>query len=178
MMLSAHVVIPGVHRVASVLKRMETILAKSWLALIVIALTGCDDVQETGYSDVATARFEEAFERGWLPEPLPASARQIREAHNLDTNQGWLTLQYSPDEEPDLDRLYTDAGWSAVATERHPALPLPDPPVSWWPDRLRRGDGQVPSMRVYTRADEQIDHQWWVLVLPDESRLLAWHARR
>lgn len=156
---------------------MEVILDRGWLPLIAIVLAACSDVQETAYSDADAARADRAFERGWLPDPLPSSARNIREGHNLDTNEGWLTLQYSPDEAA-LDRMYIDGGWSAVATDRYPTLPLPDPPVKWWPDRLRRSnDSQVSSMQVFTRADE-LDHQWWVLVLPNENRLLAWHARR
>ena len=56
------------------------------VATVVLSLSGCDRVSNT-YSTLADARKDRLFERGWLPDILPASARQIRVISDLDTNQ-------------------------------------------------------------------------------------------
>jgi len=38
------------------------------------------------------------FDRGWIPKWLPKTAYDIEEAHNLDTNESWLTFKYSPED--------------------------------------------------------------------------------
>lgn len=45
-----------------------------------------DDVVTTKYASVTAARKDELFGRGWLPDVLPPSARDIRVSNNLDLN--------------------------------------------------------------------------------------------
>lgn len=54
---------------------------------MLLALTGCGDVT-TRFSTLADAKSQGAFERGWLPPLLPASARAIVERNDLDLNTG------------------------------------------------------------------------------------------
>lgn len=44
------------------------------------------DVVTTKYLTVQAARDDELFARGWLPDILPPSARDIRVSNNLDLN--------------------------------------------------------------------------------------------
>ena len=37
------------------------------------------------------------------------------EAHDLDTNEGWLVLGFAPEEYPRLHRMYADAGWLSLS---------------------------------------------------------------
>jgi hypothetical protein len=45
------------------------------------------------YSTYAEAEREGAISRGWIPGFVPASATDIREVHNLDTNNQWLRFR-------------------------------------------------------------------------------------
>lgn len=62
--------------------------------LIVFALTACNDVVTTRFGTLAEAKRKGAFERGWLPPLLPASARNIVERNNLDRNIGRGCFEY------------------------------------------------------------------------------------
>ena len=55
------------------------------VAAACIALAACDVVTDR-YGTVAQAREDRLFERGWLPDILPASAVTIRVSNNLDLN--------------------------------------------------------------------------------------------
>jgi hypothetical protein len=44
------------------------------------------DVVTTKYPTVQAARDDELFGRGWLPDVLPQSARDVRVSNNLDLN--------------------------------------------------------------------------------------------
>jgi hypothetical protein len=60
---------------------------------IVLLLGGCDVVREQ-HDTLADARGEGIFERGWLPDVLPASATDIRSANNLDINTSVASFDY------------------------------------------------------------------------------------
>ena len=44
------------------------------------------DVDTSTYATLSEARADQLFERGWLPDILPASARDIRTTNDLDLN--------------------------------------------------------------------------------------------
>ena len=50
----------------------------------IVSLVALDEVVTSRYATLADARAEELFARGWLPDILPSSARQIRTTNNLD----------------------------------------------------------------------------------------------
>ena len=60
-------------------------MTRSAVAIVCLALAACDVVTDR-YATVAAAREERLFERGWLPDILPASAVRIRVSNNLDIN--------------------------------------------------------------------------------------------
>jgi hypothetical protein len=51
-----------------------------------LSLSSCSDVVTRTYATLDDARRDRLFERGWLPDILPPSARQIRVASDLDVN--------------------------------------------------------------------------------------------
>ena len=51
-----------------------------------LSLTSCSDVVTRTYATLDDARRDRLFKRGWLPDILPPSARQIRVSSDLDVN--------------------------------------------------------------------------------------------
>lgn len=96
--------------------------------LFVVALAGCDPIEvlETSYPDLAEAESRGGVSSGWIPKWLPTSSTNLREIHDIDTNESALAFDISG-----------DTGWrppsqcnavpvSAVTPSRF------DP--EWWPD--------------------------------------------
>jgi hypothetical protein len=75
-----------------------------------IALTGCSDVVTTRFSNLADAKSQGAFERGWLPPLLPDSARAIVERNNVDLNTGTGSFDYDLLEKSAYIKKLTEAG--------------------------------------------------------------------
>ena len=60
--------------------------ANAILALTAILLVGCDESVRLSYSTRAEAEADTPFARGWLPEIIPASSREIAMENDLDSN--------------------------------------------------------------------------------------------
>ncbi len=41
------------------------------------------------------AEVPNVFDAGWIPAWLPKTAKQIKESHDIDTNEVWITFEYS-----------------------------------------------------------------------------------
>ncbi|MCD9097437.1 hypothetical protein LU699_08320 [Luteimonas fraxinea] len=67
------------------------------LAIVIISvLSGCVEVASTEYVDRNQALASNAIgESKWLPAWLPEDAVNIREAHDIDTNESWLVFRPS-----------------------------------------------------------------------------------
>jgi hypothetical protein len=94
--------------------------------------TGCgkQQLQTNFYPDRAAAEAAGAIERGWFPEWMPNTAKELREAHDIDTNRSMLALRYDPTEIP---RVPKSCVIRVGATS--------DPPfqVSWWAPQASDG---------------------------------------
>jgi hypothetical protein len=104
---------------------------------------GCEQMESvaTTYPNLDAARKASAVGEGkWIPEFLPASARNLRELHNLDTNESWLTFQIETD---DLGPL---AGSCKEATQSDVVRPRKSP-GSWWPKTLVQSTGENNALR-------------------------------
>ncbi len=56
-------------------------------------LTACmSDVQDAKYSSQIEAAKAGAFDQGWVPRWVPEGAINLRETHNLDTNESLLAF--------------------------------------------------------------------------------------
>jgi hypothetical protein len=65
--------------------------------LVVLALCGCNETEQSRYDTVAEAREHGLFSRGWAPDVLPDNAGPIAEAHDLDTNARCLHAAFPSD---------------------------------------------------------------------------------
>ena len=63
-------------------------------AVAVLSFVGCE-IRESHYASSEQARGDHAFERGWLPEQLGQGATNISESHDLDSNRGRASFDYS-----------------------------------------------------------------------------------
>lgn len=61
-----------------------------------LLLVGCSDWVKESYASRADAERAGAIERGWVPAFVPASAHDIRDIHNLDTNAQTLEFTTRP----------------------------------------------------------------------------------
>jgi hypothetical protein len=90
-------------------------MRKLFILSAVLSLGGCGDNIEESYATWAEAKRAGAVERGWLPRFVPTSARDIHDAHDLDTNGQRLTFNLPPEAvQPMLDSfsLTTSCGES------------------------------------------------------------------
>ena len=62
-----------------------------------LSLSSCSDVVTRTYATLDDARRDRLFERGWLPDILPPSARQIRVSSNLDVNTADGEFSFDPE---------------------------------------------------------------------------------
>ena len=61
-----------------------------------LSLSSCSDVVTRKYATLDDARRDRLFERGWLPDILPPSARQIRVSSNVDVNTADGEFSFDP----------------------------------------------------------------------------------
>jgi hypothetical protein len=65
------------------------------VAAALLSLSGCD-VTRTRYGTLDDARRDRLFERGWVPDILPASARDIHVSSDLDANRSQGDFSFDP----------------------------------------------------------------------------------
>ena len=68
-------------------------LLAAYMGLLVVIPS---DVVASRYATLNDARGDELFERGWLPDILPASSHSIRTENNLDHNTSVGEFSFSP----------------------------------------------------------------------------------
>lgn len=56
------------------------------LTLAVMLIVGCGDSVSSSYATRAEAEADQLFERGWLPEIIPVSSKEIVMTNDLDHN--------------------------------------------------------------------------------------------
>ena len=67
------------------------------LAVTAAATVACDTVAVHHDADREAARADRLFDRGWVPDVLPASAGPSVEAHDVDTNERCARAQFAPE---------------------------------------------------------------------------------
>ena len=68
------------------------------ILIAVFVLSSCDETARSHYATMEEARAQGAVDHGWIPSNLPSSAREIQEAHDLDTNVLWGAFCFDPSE--------------------------------------------------------------------------------
>jgi hypothetical protein len=105
------------------------------LILVILLQVACERMEtaENAYATFADALKAEAVGDGkWIPGLVPPSAREIREAHNLDTNEVWLAFRLDSTELPVIAERCTRITEDRLARARKR-------PAKWWPEDLVRG---------------------------------------
>lgn len=71
--------------------------APAWSVVLLLSVTGClDTTLDVSYSSMGDAVADGAVDRGWIPEWIPANARNLREVHDLDNNLSALAFEIPP----------------------------------------------------------------------------------
>jgi hypothetical protein len=113
--------------------RLKTSAAWAVISLVSsVALMACRDMKESHYPSLADARRAGAVARGWLPDFLPESSSEIKEIHNIDTNQIWCAFEFSIEETRSLQQHLTAIEPTSVSTVQVRAVD-----VAWWPRVLQ-----------------------------------------
>jgi hypothetical protein len=128
---------------------------RAWIALgvLLVSAAACRDIDViTGsYASLQEAEAEGAIRSGWIPRGLPPGSRELREAHDLDSNRRWGLFNFPSDEADVLRGLVGDelevAGLRCTPPRR----------IEWWPLVLREHlDAEKvrdTGLRVYAARD-------------------------
>jgi hypothetical protein len=97
------------------------------LVSLTAAMSACFwERPESSYSSFADAKRGGAVDKGWIPAWLPSSATDIREMHDIDTNESMLTFTY------DTQQSWELPGDCQPVNYRQ--IPSPRFARKWWPN--------------------------------------------
>jgi hypothetical protein len=142
-------------------------------AAVAVSLTSAScrdlDVVTASYATLAEARAAGAIERGWVPDGLPEGTRELREAHDQDSNRRWGLFLFPPDQADALRALLDPrevdvSGWRCDIPGR----------IEWWPVLLRgRIDAEAArTTRMHAYRDRRSDLVF--LVNWEQGRAYYW----
>ena len=116
------------------------------LLLMIIAgiMCACEEKFESYYPSAADAANAGAFDHGWLPEVLKPDVMNIKEWHDIDSNEvrGRFALN---------ERVL-----NSLQSSCKPGLDVPRKTWSmpkWFPASITRGDAAAHSIRIF-RCDD------------------------
>jgi hypothetical protein len=98
-------------------------------------LVACSERQENSYSSFAEAQSSGAITRGWVPEWLPPTSKDIREVHDIDTNRLMVSFVF-----PKKSAVALPVNCKRIDPSTPPAPPFTK---TWWPS-------DVPASRLST----------------------------
>jgi hypothetical protein len=104
---------------------MRSVVVCGTALMVLAGIVSCGERPDVIYASADDARRAGAVDRGWIPDWLPDSARAIREAHDIDSNQGLVAFTFDPRD----GRIPPD---SCTQVQRETLRPAPFS-ASWWP---------------------------------------------
>lgn len=142
-------------------------------ALLPILLTSCEGMdggdRDFKYRDWAHAQAEEAISgHGWLPEFLPRSAKDIRDSHNCESNEGWSTFTFDPQDKPAFVARMTPIGFEQVPYPQFRSTKK----RSWWPQDLTGYNAR--ARQDYAFYSYRLDKDTQIIVAIEDGRPQAW----
>jgi hypothetical protein len=124
---------------------MSRLALFSVLTAVLTSMFSCWETPESQYADSVEAGRDGAISRGWIPEWIPSGATNIREIHDIDTNQVWLVFD-APSAE--LVAIETHCERMSTPPERYPRRIR-----KWWPSTLSRREPSPPDEYLYLRCE-------------------------
>lgn len=131
--------------------------ARSVVRLAVLFVAGCGlDWKETSFQSEEHLRGSAFADLGWIPKNLvPKGARDIREVHNIDTNEVWLRFDTGQ------ARLgWPDGSWSRTAQLDVFPASRRCRPRDWWSAELavacETGVAPDRTWTIYCRGGERL----------------------
>jgi len=118
----------------------EIILKLSFLVIVVATMSACQEEFETHYPSAADAAKAGEFDRGWLPELLKPDAADIREWHDIDSNEvrGKFAMNA---------RIHGILESSCSSAKDLPRKTWFMP--SWFPSSIYRGDAAAHDIQIF-----------------------------
>jgi hypothetical protein len=127
-------------------------------ATLFVWILACAETSESYYPSYASAEESGSLKRGWLPAWLPATALDIHEWHDLDSNKTLAAFRFASSERP--DQFLSECAATAIPT--NPSE------ISWWPkeaqwkllaffrcpERVEFGDGHTEVRDSWAALDK------------------------
>ena len=85
------------------------------------------------------ADAQSSIDAGWIPDFFPSSARDIRERHDIDSNEIWISFAFDPQ----------DLSWIDTACEPAASLSGPRRQPRWWPEALSGNVSKASTLNLY-----------------------------
>jgi hypothetical protein len=156
---------------------LETAGRLAGVLLLILGLGACrtDEQMESHYSNMQEAAADGAIERGWIPAWLPGSATDIREVHDVDTNEVWIRFQYEPGQFSPPSTC-SPAAIEQIRVSRGPSLWR----GRWWPrgrDTIFDGSPSVSAYRCDVSihyAGGSVQPRTAIFVVNDQTGLGYW----
>jgi hypothetical protein len=158
---------------AALVQSSEVSLGKGIVAVVFFATqlcgVGCGDRLESVFANVKEARSSGAVARGWVPNDLPESATDLRERHDLDTNEVWGILRLPATEHPSSITL------RRVEASKITGHAVRSPRVSWWPEMLTGNlDGRVLEQHGFEFYSTLAPFEFWIAIDRNRGRGFFW----
>ena len=123
--------------------------------LIIFAVAGCNEYIE--FSDKPVNDYTAIKNNTWIPDWLPPEVKQVREIHNLDTNQTLISFQL--DEQ--ARRSFIAELDQVVKKEEivHPSDNLASR-AAWWPKDSLKQNVEFGAWKIYSKSYDT--HKYYI----------------
>jgi hypothetical protein len=137
------------------------------LMLVVLAVA-CEqwEVLEETYSSRDQLVRDGAITRGWIPEWIPASATDVREVHDLDTNRSQLAFAYREFDTAALAPSCKSETQSRITVARTALR-------SWWPPELTVASAETKRFSLFACAQDR-EPQAFLAIDPANRTAYFW----
>ena len=81
------------------MKKLLLIILLAFLAIYLVLTSYFPNTEINKYDSLETVQAEKVIEKGWIPKILPASAYNIVESHDIDTNTVFGKFSYKERDE-------------------------------------------------------------------------------
>lgn len=148
-------------------KILYSLISGAIIIVSVFLFYGCNEKVESYYKDFNIAKKTGAIEEGWIPKFIPNSAYNIREIHDLDTNEVWIGFKI-----PSSTEIFFDKVEALSKNEILDKLPR-TPRVKWWPQNLKRNCYRNSNYLFYRWKNENDNDKYiWYLALNKENNTI------